>query len=361
MVIKILEELIQFKTVTTNYDLNLQALRWIETQLQKKKYFFTYFKENNHSSLIITTQRTKTPKVLLQGHMDVVPAPDEMFTPRQRNGKLFGRGAYDMKFALACFVLLLKELEDEKKYSLGVMITTDEEIGGREGAKKLVAQGFGASKICFLPDGGEDWNFEMWAKGIYQLKVIATGKTSHASRPWLGENAILKLMKAIDDIQHVFVQEPCGDPLHQHPTMSLSTIMGGTAINQVPDNAEAMFDVRYLPITDTTKIKKDIEKVLKKHDGVRLEEFSLGSSYSTELAQHEQSVFADIAKKYGKKVEGTFSHGSSDAKFFIQKGIPTMLVRPKGGHLHADGEWIDIKDLETFYIVLKEFVLKQAV
>lgn len=361
MLISILEELVRFKTTSLDRDTNRKALEWVLDQLKEKKLFITRYESNGHPSLVITTQKTKTPKVLLQAHMDVVPAADSMFIPKKVNGKLIGRGTYDMKFALACYIMLLKEIDETKNLNLGIMITTDEEIGGREGAKKLVAQRFGATKICFLPDGGEDWNFEMWAKGIYQLKVIATGKNSHASRPWLGKNAILKLMKAIDDIQNIFVREPCGDLLHQHPTMSLSTIMGGTAINQVPDNAEAMFDIRYLPITDTNKIIKDIEKVLKKHDGVRLEEVSLGSSYSTELAQHEQSVFADIAKKYGKKVAETFSHGSSDAKFFIQKDIPTMLVRPKGGHLHADDEWIDIKDLETFYIVLKEFVLKQAI
>jgi len=50
------------------------------------------------------------------------------------------------------------------------------------------------------------------------------------------------------------------------------------------------------------------------------------------------------------------SHGSSDARFFLEKGIPAILIRPVGGNLHSEKEWIDIKSLEVFYEVLKEFI-----
>src|SRR5262249_3930331 len=143
-----------------------------------------------HPTLVITTKDTMTPDIFLVAHIDVVPAPKSLYQPRIESNKMYGRGAYDMKMAIACYILLLHELKEwlgEK--NIGLMLTSDEEIGGMQGVKRLLEAGY-SSKVAFLPDGGFNWNFEEEAKGVLQIKIAARGKSSHSSRPWLGENAI---------------------------------------------------------------------------------------------------------------------------------------------------------------------------
>jgi len=69
--------------------------------------------------------------------------------------------------------------------------------------------------------------------------------------------------------------------------------------------------------------------------------------------------FLEILKeKFKIKPEFTFSHGSSDARFFFEEKIPVILIRPKGGGHHSEKEWIDLESLEKFYLILKSWVMK---
>lgn len=90
-------------------------------------------------------------------NVDVVePNEPEQFQPQIKDGKLFGRGAYDMKFAVACYLNLLLELGSKlSEYNFGIMLVSDEELGGFHGTGKLVEQGW-PSEFCFLPS----WHFD---------------------------------------------------------------------------------------------------------------------------------------------------------------------------------------------------------
>lgn len=220
-----LAALIAMPTETDNREENRKALYWVENQLSSLGLHFNRHTFGGHPALVITTQETMTPDLFLVSHIDVVPAPKSLYEPRIVGNKMFGRGSYDMKMAIACYILLLHELKDQlPKMNIGIMLTSDEEIGGMQGVKRLLEAGY-SSKIAFLPDGGFNWNFEEAAKGVLQIKIIAQGQSAHGSRPWLGVNAIDMLNEALKDVHAYFDKQKLTHGTY-FPTVNVGVIQG---------------------------------------------------------------------------------------------------------------------------------------
>jgi len=358
----ILSKLISFKTVTGNKEENIKAFNWIRNQLKNLPVYFTQLEKNNFPSLLITTQRTKKPILWLAGHLDVVSGSEKVFKPYMKGNKLYGRGAFDMKFSIACYIKLFQELKESlKNFNIGIMITTDEEIGGWNGTKYILDHGY-LSKVCILPDGGENWRIEKGAKGIWHIKIKSFGKSSHGSRPWLGDNAIFNLINFLRDLSQVFPKEPCKNKNHLHSTINISKIQGGKATNQVPDYAEGFVDIRFMNKKDLKKIKRKLNELKRKYRKILIETIAFANNFKSDLKEKYHKIFIEIAKKEFKvDIIPTYSHGSSDARFFAEKKIPTIVIRPKGGGAHSEDEWIDLKDLEKFYNVIKRFVEEVAI
>ncbi|MGM0439125.1 MAG: M20 family metallopeptidase [Patescibacteria group bacterium] len=348
---KILEKLIGFKTVSKDKKENKKALEYVEEELSDLQLYKKWEKSEDFSSLILTTKKTKKPKVFLQAHIDVVPGSEDLFSLKEKEGKYIGRGVYDMKFAIACYIKLLKELKDElSNLDLGVMITSDEELGGFNGVGSLVEKGY-IGDFCFLPDGRTNWELEEGAKGVIHLKLKAQGKAAHASRPWQGKNAAERLLLFINDLKELY---PDTDENYR-TTATLTKIHSGKAGNQVPEFAEALVDIRFVPETNVEEVMKNIDSI--KKDYIELEKVVTGPSFKWNVNNKYFKKFFQIAKdRYGRKRRTAFSHGSSDARFFASKKIPTLVVKPKGGGHHGPNEWISKEDLERYYQVLKEFV-----
>lgn len=354
-------KLVSFKTETKNKKESKKAIDWIKNKLKNLPLKFVDFNFSGFPSLLILTKKTKNPKIFLAGHIDVVPAKKEDFLPKIKNGKIFARGVFDMKFALACYLKLLKELAGNlKNYNLGLMITSDEEIGGFLGTKKILERGY-KSKAVFLPDGGKNWNLEIKAKGVWHLKIKIFGKSAHGSRPWEGKGANETLIDFLKEFKNFFPKEPCRIKNHWHKTLTVGKIEGGKVTNQVSDFSEALVDIRFLSLSQKEKLKEKIKFLQKKYKNIKIEEIIFANPYFISPKNKYLLLFQKIIKeKIKRKVSFSFSHGSSDARFFLEKKIPVILTRPKGGGHHSQKEWIDLKDLEKYYLVLKEFVKKTA-
>ncbi|MDO8524618.1 MAG: M20 family metallopeptidase [bacterium] len=354
---EILKKLISFKTITGNKRETARAFGWIDFQLRGLPVFIKKYNSAGFGSLIITTQKTDKPIVWLASHLDVVSATEKDFKPTVKNNILYGRGAYDMKFALACYLKLLKELGGNlKKYNFGVMITSDEEVGGGNGVKFLLESGF-SSKLAFLPDGGSNWQIEKGAKGVLHYSVESIGKSAHASRAWQGINAINQLIEFLLLLQKEFPKEPCKDKDHFHTTLNIGKIEGGKTPNQVPDFAKASIDIRFPLHLDKKIIHGFIKSSQAKFKGIKIKEDIFAGPLKVDLQNKYLKTFCEILKKErSEDVSFIFSHGTSDGRYFAQRKIPVILTRPKGGGLHSEGEWVDLQDLKIFYLVLKKFV-----
>src|SRR3989338_4868296 len=157
----------------------------------------SYSKEGIPSLLISNSeQKLKKFKIILNAHLDVVPAKENQFSPQEKDGKLYGRGAYDMKAAAAVEILVFKELAKKLNYPIALQLVTDEEIGGNNGTKYQIGRGV----KCDFVIAGEPTNFGIStkAKGIVWGKIKVKGVAAHGAYVWRGENALWKAKKILD-------------------------------------------------------------------------------------------------------------------------------------------------------------------
>ena len=183
-----LKELVAFPSVTADKKASKECAEHCAAFFKNHGLHTEIIESDGYPSVIATSQKTKTPKVFLQCHMDVVPADDTLFVISVE-GKLFGRGVFDMKFACASYMRMLDELGDDiNKYDFGIMLTFDEEIGGHNGVEALLKQGYGAD-VCILPDSGKNWRLQATGNGAWFIRLTKTGKNAHGSMPQIGINA----------------------------------------------------------------------------------------------------------------------------------------------------------------------------
>ena len=355
----ILQRLVAYASISRDGVSNNKIMDFAENVF-KPHMVVRRFLSGGSPSLVATTVRTKKPRLLFAAHTDVVPGPERLFTVRERGGKLFGRGVLDMKFAIACYLQLANEFGKRgKEYDFGIMLTSDEEVGGQNGVEYLLKKGYGADFV-FLPDGGADWRIESGAKGLWHLDFEARGASAHAAYPWKGKSPVLSFLQFLQDLAHEFRAVNCDGKNHYHDTLTVSRISGGEAINQVPAHITASVDIRHVPETSKTELEKRIKKIMSTYKDVSFKERAQGNARAVDLSHPFMREYKTIAKEYGIRVGETFSHGSSDARFFAERGIPVLTIWPRGGGHHGDNEWIYAKDIEIYYRILKEWVQKVA-
>jgi succinyl-diaminopimelate desuccinylase len=353
--IEILEKLVSFRTVEGNFEAFVHCLDYCEQILKPHGLHINRYSSNGIPSLIATSRPTKKPALLLQAHLDVLPARDDMFEITGEGKKLVGRGAIDMKYAAACFLHLVEELGERcEEFDFGIMFTMDEETDGLNGVEYLLDQGYGAV-VCFLPDGGNNWQVESSAKGYWRLKVLSYGTSAHASRPWLGNNPISKLMSFLQDAQTLTSEDP-----KTGTTVVPTIIKAGTGANQIPDEAEAFLDVRYATEAALKSVQNKLDALGKKYDVDVLTGF-IGENLQHDINQPAFKEWSRIIKDVHGKAPGyMLSVAASDARHFMLHGITTLVTRPKGGGLHGPDEWIEEADLYEFYECTKIYVEKMS-
>lgn len=312
---------------------------------------------NGVHSLYASTCASKTPRVLLQAHIDVVPAAKnirKLF--KSSDNRVVGRGVYDMLYGTACYLTLIEDLADKlSKHNIGILLTGDEELGGFNGTGHFVSEGYGAD-VVVLPDAGDGLGqMNTGSKGIYSFDLLVNGKAHHASRPWEGDGAGNKMIMALNEVIQLSVNSP------QSPfTVTVTILSGGEAMNKAPSNANAHVDVRYVNNVELTKFKRSLKTILKKYNG-QVTNLLEAPSFDLDTNNSFVRQFIDIYSKIIKQeVELTRTDGSSDARFFAKKNIPVIMLRPKGGEAHGDNEWLDTSELDDFYKILKEFIIKVA-
>ena len=297
--------------------------------------------------------------LLLCGHLDVVPAPEELFDPRRDNGRLRGRGAYDMKGALAAMMLVVAGLSDPgPDASVSLLVVPDEErvdLGGdapgddANCTEMMVARGLSADfVICGEPT---DMDVGVQAKGVLMLRIVVPGTAAHGSTPWLGENAILR---AVDYYQRVMSLPfaSASSELFSRPSVNLSRITGGEALNSVPGRCAIDVDIRFVPGQDAGEIVSQI-RALDPRVEVRVLLQRRPADVSPELPPVRELVAA--ASEVHPSAAAVGRHGASDVGAFLGAGIPAVEFGPRGGGHHGIGEHVDIGSLTDYRRALERF------
>jgi succinyl-diaminopimelate desuccinylase len=352
---KILKDLITFKTYE-GYENKKNEVDKLYKYVKKylgKNYIYKYVVSNNQPSLIAYKNTAQKANIVLQAHIDVVPGNDNQFIPVVKKNKLYGRGASDMKFALASYLVVLKELRKEN-HSIALWLTADEEIGGFDGIRYLLNTKKLSCKFCILPDGTNNWSVTTEAKGVLHFLLKSQGKSAHGSKPWLGENAIETLLKAYPKLKkELHVKK---NKSHWHNTLNIGKIEGGVATNSVPETATVFCDYRFTSLYSLNSIRKILKNFAVKNN-LLYEEKVAGNAYSLDMKNPLVKEYLRIMRENSIPFEYAKDHGSSDARFFAEKNIPAFLLKPICGGDHSDKEWIDLSSLKTFTFLLKQFIM----
>lgn len=294
------------------------------------------------------------PTVVLHGHLDVVPGDPAQFQPRVDGDRLYGRGAYDMKGGLAGMMVATCRLAARDDVRVHLVIVSDEETSEAEGMRasdRVVERGYvGDFAITGEPT---DLHIGVQAKGVLAMRLEVRGRSAHGSTPWLGDNAVLKAVDVFRAIETLpFMRE--SSEMFDRPSVSLGRILGGDAINRVPDHCAIDVDLRYLPGQDGGEILAAIEG---------LEGVEIGHVFHREpiVVERENPHVQLLAAAVGEVGGGHESiavgrDGTSDVISFIKAGVPGVEFGPVGEGHHGPAEWVSISSLARYRDALIRFV-----
>jgi len=301
------------------------------------------------------------PCLLFNGHTDVVPAQSggdwtvDPFSAEIKEGRIYGRGACDMKGGLAAMLTAPKivfSLFPKYKGNLILTATVDEEIGGFKGLKYVVEQGIKADMgIVCEPS---DLKIVNVCKGLLQLRLRTKGKSAHGGVPEQGVNAISKMSKILRKVEDYDFEQVPHEVLGK-PTVNIGRISGGQKPNVVPDSCEAEIDIRYLPSKNHLQIIDDLEELIaelrKRDPQINTETEIIRYRSSLEIAK-DSPVIKTIMEAgkgiLGKSPEFRGMITPGDSEYLVNAGIPSVIFGPGDEHLaHSANEWIAINDILT--------------
>jgi len=351
--VDLIKDLVKFKTVEGNEQEKNKIIDYVEDYFKDSGFVVKRHNSNGIESIVVLTEDTKKPTVMIQGHLDVVPALDEAFDAKLIDKhNLYGRGTCDMKGQVAVMMIVMKHFSPGQKPSVGLMLTTDEEIGGDNGAGFLILKENYSSKIAISPDCISDFDIVEKEKGIINLKITAKGKSAHGSTPWEGENAIEILMDVYNSIKQVLPETT--EQERWKPTVMIGKMQGGQAVNIVPGSAEMFLNIRY---TENDSPEDIVSQVKSMSDKITLEVLHDSKPMSVDVNNpYILKAKGLIEKRVKKKVEFLREHGAGDARFFTEKNIPVIVFGPKGAGYHGDDEYVDVNSLEKMKEVMIEFI-----
>jgi len=360
MELEIIKRLIRFETTHNNLLEKKKCLDYIDDLLLKKfskSIRIEKFKvEKNPSRLYFFGNSKDSSIIVLNGHIDVVAGPKKSFFPKLVENSLKGRGSYDMKAAVGVFLwLFLTNPDLMRKKNVYLMIVSDEESHNKACSskyilEKLLSKGI---KIRFCINGEPtDLEIVREAKGRIFYRVRIEGISAHSARPWLGKNPIHQFIELGSRIYKLF------PPLFKEEwktTCEITMIETSktTSLNTIPEYIECAIDIRYIPKNE----EEDKVKKLKRY----LDKFSI-ISYSQSPPIHTSSnnlyiaVLKNVLKKNNIKPVFRRGHGTSDLRFFTEKGIPGVGFGPKGKGAHSNDEVVYIDSLYKYFNILKEFL-----
>jgi len=255
-------------------------------------------------NIVAKVKGTSDKTILWLGHIDVVPAGTPAFwtyppySGTIADGCVWGRGSSDMKGACASALVaarLLFQADEPPPYTVEFWFSSDEEIGGHEGATWLAKTGRLSGEVCLIGDGSGGGyalpSLDLGCKGALQVRLISKGHTAHGSTPFMGDNALRKLIDVVPAIERIGAfkldypaelaevvqtsiahfkasqdltpaQAQAAERLYDYPSVACTMLNAGVKVNVVPDYAEAEFDIRLTPGSNPQAVAAQLQALL---------------------------------------------------------------------------------------------------
>jgi len=310
---------------------------------------------------------TATKTLVFAGHTDVVPTgPLEQwsshpFTPTHRGGKLYGRGACDMKTSVAAFVVSIEEFlkaTPDPKLTLALLLTSDEEGPAVDGTvvvcNMLAARGE-VLDYCIV---GEPTAVERCGdmikngrRGTMSGKLTVKGVQGHIAYPHLAKNPVHAVAPALAELVALNAAAgwDAGNAYFQPTSWQISNFHSGTgASNVIPGSAVIDFNFRFSTESTPESLQKRVHAVLDAHGVDYTLAWTVGGlPFLTTPGELVSSVQAAIADETGIATELSTSGGTSDARFIAKICKQVVEIGPVNASIHKIDEHIDVAEIET--------------
>jgi succinyl-diaminopimelate desuccinylase len=303
-----------------------------------------------------------SPLVCFAGHTDVVPTGplsewhSDPFVPTIRDGKLYGRGAADMKSSIAAFVVATEAFVREKPEhsgSIAFLLTSDEEGPAVDGTVRVVdALKKRGERIdyCIV---GEPTSVDALGdmlkngrRGSLSGRLTVRGVQGHVAYPHLVKNPIHLLAPALAELAKM--QWDAGNESFPPTSFQVSNIHAGTgAANVVPGAVEVDFNFRFSTESTEASLKQRVESILKKHGTDHSIEWTLGAKpFLSKRGKLADTVTAIGKRHTGRSAELSTTGGTSDARFIIDICPEVLELGPVNASIHKLNEHIELAALE---------------
>ena len=319
--------------------------------------------------------------LLYNGHLDTVPFDAAAWTRdplgERVDDRVYGRGATDMKGAVASMLLALRAFattDADPPVDLRFAFVSDEEVGGDAGLPALLKDGRIDADACVIGEptceAGRH-SVTVADRGSIWLTLEATGEGAHGSRPMLGVNAVDRLYGAVETLRDRFGSErleiaPEVEPiveesvdyyaptmgaetaraLFRYPSINLGVFEGGDSVNSVPQSARAEVDVRLTAGVRTPDVLSRIRACVADCEGIAITDvsWSVGTAERPDSPLVE-AVASTAAAVTGERVARRSATGGGDAKTLRNAGIPTVEFALGTDTLHAVDEYVPVDAL----------------
>ena len=309
-----------------------------------------YKKKDIELNNLITRIGTGKEKIILSGHLDVVPAGEDSqwkyppFSAEVIDGKLYGRGACDMKGGLTMLIgtmINLKECPELlENYSIFFLGSADEE-SGMTGAYNCVRKGFMKDSVLLIVGEPTNMNIGIAEKGLLWADIHIYGKAGHASTPEVGRNSIECALNIIPQLHE------CLDNVKNRvlgsSTLNIGKISGGVAHNIVPDKTILSVDYRYIPEQDFARLNAKLHSINASPCKIEVKITHTLPALQTDVGI---PFIQNLKKINGKEIMG-FPY-ATDAGVLIQKknAVPFVIYGPGDpGVIHKPDEYITVEDV----------------
>jgi acetylornithine deacetylase len=300
--------------------------------------------------------------LMLNAHLDTVGTASMVapFEPRTEGGRVTGRGSLDMKASVAACLLVLERLRDERLAGDLLFAAVADEEHASVGTREVLSQCRADAAIVTEPS-----NLDLCVahRGFAVYEVTVRGLASHTSRPDLGANAIAAMGRVLGGVA-AFDEELRRRPPHPrlgHASLQPVLVAGGHELFTTPDVCRASIEWRTLPGEGSAARSARLREVVRGALGadprlsasvevvVEREPFEV-----EEGAPIVQAVLDAVRARRGSAPALIGAPFWMDAALYAEAGIPTVVVGPGGGGMHAADEWVDVASVEALADVLED-------
>ncbi|MCL1982100.1 MAG: M20 family metallopeptidase [Clostridiales bacterium] len=320
--------------------------------------------QKDRSNLIAKVKgRGERPPIVLIAHTDTVPAGDgwieNPFGGEIRDGKVYGRGAADMKSGLAASLYAVRKAREKGELpgDFVVVASVDEEGPGMAGIKALLTAGIvGKDSLVIAP---EPTSLEIVRahRGVMWYEILAKGVSAHGGHADLGVDANHALVEILSEIKTAVAALPFCDPLLKQPLVSIGQMSGGEKTNVVPSSARAEIDFRIVPpltaATANKMIETCTERAVRRVPGASASVDNLGLQREPVIVKEDALIIQYLTESYRKVMGKEPIHAgyvayTDAAVVSLLTGNGTSVCFGPGDlrQGHAVDEWVYAEEIE---------------